>query len=247
MIQKTLLILFILFSQAMSSTINIAGSSNINTVINILIIKFNSTHVNTKINVTISSSGKLTSQIINGAPYDIFLSANTYYPNILFKKNLTLTKPKVYAQGSLVYFSTKKRNFNNGLNILENKKINTIAIANPKTAPYGQATLEVLKNSGLYDKIYKKLVYAQSISQTVSYALNVANIAFISKSILYSKQMQKFKKFENWNDVDKKLYNPINQAVVLLTHAKHNQDAKEFYDFIFSNDAKQILKEYGYN
>jgi len=201
---------------------------------------------NTDVRVTLGSSGKLTAQIKNGAPYQLFMAANMKYPKALYKDKIATTKPVIYAQGSLAILSSKNQDFTQGMRLLESSKIDKIAIANPKTAPYGKAALEAIKNSGVYENIKTKFVYGESISQTVSYAVTAADIGFIAKSSLFSSKMSHYKKGVNWADVDSKLYTPINQGLVILKNGEKNSEVKAFYDFILSAKAKTIMEKFGY-
>lgn len=239
------LFLFISFS-LYAKSINIAVAANVSYAIHALVNAYNKTHPNTKVQITLGSSGKLTAQIQNGAPYDIFMSANMKYPNALYAKALALTKPLIYAKGSLAIFSTRKRDFSQGINIVKDKNIKTIAIANPKTAPYGRASVEALKNAKLYKEVKNKFVYAESVSQTVAYSVTATDLGFIAKSALFSPRMQRYKKGINFTDVNPKLYKAISQGVVILKRAAKNPEAKSFYDFLFSAQAKKIFKKYGY-
>lgn len=244
--KKVLILLLITCASLFAQKINIAVAANVSYAIDDLIKEFNKTNPNTKVVVTLGSSGKLTAQIKNGAPFDVFMSANMKYPDALYKDKIAMTKPIVYAQGSLAILSSKKRDFNLGINIITDEKIKKIAIANPKTAPYGKATIEALKNANLYEKVNNKFVYGESISQTVSYAITAADLGFIAKSSLYSPKMKMFEKDINWTDVDSSLYTPINQGIVILKKAENKNDAKAFYDFILSAEAKNIFKNFGY-
>lgn len=241
--KKIVFILIFCTSFLLANQINIAVAANVSYAIEDLIKEFNKTNPNTKVLVTLGSSGKLTAQIKNGAPYDIFMSANMKYPNALYSENTAITKPMVYAQGALSLISSKNIDFTDNLEFLKNKNIKKIAIANPKTAPYGKATVEALKNANIYKEIKNKFVYGESISQTVTYAITASDIGFIAKSSLYSPKM---KKFTNHKDLDSKLYTPINQGMVILQKANNNKEAKAFYDFILSEKAKQIFKDFGY-
>lgn len=241
------LIVFVLFGLNLyAKTINVATSANVSYAINDLKKSFNKIYPNIKVQTILGSSGKLTAQIKNGAPYDIFLSANMKYPQSLYDDKLTISKPIIYAKGLLALLTNKHINFNENLDFLENDNINKIAIANPLTAPYGKATVEVFKNLNIHNSIKSKLIYGESISQTVVYATKASDIGIVAKSSLFSKKMKKYKKNINWFDISPKLYTPINQGVVLLSNAKNKEEAKLFYDFILSSKAKDIFKQYGY-
>jgi molybdate transport system substrate-binding protein len=155
-------------------------------------------------------------------------------------------EPIVYAQGALAYLSVKEQNLSKGMALLRDANISKIAIANPKTAPYGVAAAEALTNVELYDVLKEKFVYGESISQTVTYATTAADIGFIAKSSLFSPQMSHFKKGINWSDVDEKLYRPIDQGMVILKKGEGNAEVKAFYDFMLSEKAREILKTFGY-
>lgn len=237
------LLVFIFLNFINASEIKVAVAANVSYAIDDLVKEFNNTNPQIKVSVTLGSSGKLTAQISNGAPYQIFMSANMKYPKSLYKSKLAVNEPAVYAQGSLAMFSAKKLDFTKGIKLLKDENIGRIAIANPKTAPYGKAALEAFKNANILASIKKKLVYAESISQTVSYAVTATDIGIIAKSSLYSSKMTEYKKDVNWVEIDPKLYTPINQGVVMLNEAK---DVKAFYSFLLSEKAKAIFKEYGY-
>lgn len=246
MLKKIILVLGLCASGLFAGTINVAVAANVSYAIDELIAKFNETNPDTKVQVNLSSSGKLTAQIKNGAPFSVFMAANMKYPQALYKDKIAITKPVIYAQGSLAMLSSKQQDFQKGIALINEAKIEKIAVANPKTAPYGKAAVEAIKNAGLLDKVQSKFVYAESISQTVTYATTAADVGFIAKSSLYSPKMKMYKKDVNWVDVDPKLYTPIDQGIVILKQAQGNKEAKAFYDFILSADAKKIFNAYGY-
>ncbi|WP_321471732.1 molybdate ABC transporter substrate-binding protein [Halarcobacter sp.] len=244
--KKISLGLLLLVSSVFADKINIAVAANVSYAIGELKAEFNKIYPDIEVYETLTSSGKLTAQIKNGAPYDLFMAANMKYPNALYKDGLAVTRPLIYAQGSLAYLSNKKLDYSKGINLVTQSNIEKIAIANPKTAPYGKAAVEAMTNGGVYDKIKGNLVYAESISQTVTYALTATDVGFIAKSTLYSDKMKQYKKGVNWEDVDSKLYTPINQGIVLLKRAENNPSAAAFYTFMLSSKAKKILNDYGY-
>ncbi|MCW8837293.1 MAG: molybdate ABC transporter substrate-binding protein [Thiovulaceae bacterium] len=229
-----------------AGSINIAVAANVSYAIDSLKEEFKKSNPNTEVKVTLGSSGKLTAQIKHGAPYQLFMSANMKYPEALYNDGIATTKPLIYAQGSLSYLSNKEQDFTKGIKLVQEASIEKIAIANPKTAPYGKAALEAMKNGGVFDSIKNKLVYAESISQTVSYAVTATDMGFIAKSSLYSPKMKHFKEGVNWADVDAKLYTPINQGIVILKSGEKNAEVKAFYDFILDAKGKNILRKFGY-
>ncbi|MEA3228831.1 MAG: molybdate ABC transporter substrate-binding protein [Campylobacterota bacterium] len=246
MIKKIILVSLLSVVSLFAGTINIAVAANVSYAIDSLKEEFKKSNPDTKIRVTLGSSGKLTAQINHGAPYDLFISANMRYPNTLYAKNMAITKPLIYARGSLALVSRKSFDFSNGMKILEDKKVKRIAIANPKTAPYGKAAIQAIKNAKLFDTLKRKFIYAESASQTLSYTMTATDIGFVAKSSLFSKQLSHLKKDKNWIDVNSSLYTPIEQGIVMLKHSKNSEEARNFYNFILSEDAKKIFKEYGY-
>jgi molybdate transport system substrate-binding protein len=244
---KIVLSIFIILNFYLEAkSINVAVAANVSYAMDSLLKEFHTLYPNSKVKITIGSSGKLTAQIKNGAPYDLFLSANMKYPQALYDEAKAITKPVVYAKGGLVLLSTKHRTFVKGIDTVKSMLVKRIAIANPTTAPYGKATLEALKKSKNYEAIEHKIIYGESISQTVSYTLLGADLGFIAKSSLYSPKMKRFAKDAYWIDVDSSLYTPIKQGIVLLQKGKNNQDAKNFYQFMLSVKAQSILKDFGY-
>lgn len=246
MIHKIFLQSLLLGASLYAGTINVAVAANVSYALDDLKLAFHKLYPDTKVNVTLGSSGKLTAQIKNGAPYQVFMAANMKYPQSLYDDGIAITRPLVYAQGSLAYLSNTQKDFSKRIALLKGKEISKIAVANPKTAPYGKAAVEAMKNAGVYDQVVDKYVYAESISQTVMYALTAADIGFIAKSSLYSPKMAHFKKGVHWADVDSSLYTPINQGIVVLKNAEQNSEAAAFYTFMLSTQAKKILNDFGY-
>lgn len=246
MLKKTLFLLALGASSLLAGTLNIAVAANVSYAMPVLIKAFNKEHPDTKIQTTLTSSGKLTAQIRNGAPYQIFMSANMKYPEALYTDKIAITKPIIYAQGALAMFTFKSYDLTKGIDIITAEDVKKVAVANPKTAPYGTAAVAAMKSAGIYEKVESKLVYAESISQTVQYAMSAADIGFINKSALYSDKMSQYKQGINWVDVDPKLYKPIEQGVVILKNAKNNKEAEAFYQFVLSDQAKTIFKDFGY-
>ncbi len=244
--KRFFVIVILLGNVLFASTITIAVAANVSYAIKPLIKAFNRLNPETKVNVILGSSGKLFAQMTHGAPYTLFMSADMKYPNTLYKNGMTVTKPVIYAQGALAMLSQKERNYSAKIEVLTSPDIKKIAIANPKTAPYGAAAVEALQNAKLYTLLKEKFVYAESISQTVTYATTAADIGIVALSSLYAPQMLQYKETTHWVDVEESLYTPIDQGMVILKNAKDNVEVKAFYDFMLSKKAKEILTSFGY-
>ena len=240
------LIAFIAVTISAQTKLTVAVAANMQYTMDALKAEFNKTD-KTEIDVVLGASGKLTQQIMQSAPFDIFISADTAFPKKLADTNLTAEPPKVYAQGLLVLWSAKPNiQPASDLKLLLNDDVQHIAIANPKTAPYGTAAEFILKKYNLYDKVSSKLVTGESITQTSQFiATQAADIGFTAKSIVISDEMKGKGK---WIELNRNDYPPIKQAAVLLKYGQQNNtvEAKKFYDFLYSKQAKEIYKKFGY-
>jgi len=243
---KVFLASVVLSASVLAGEISVAVAANLSDVIEVFKAEFSKTNPNTKVNTVLGASGKFTTQIKAGAPFDVFLSADMTFPESLYAEKFAVTKPIVYASGALAMMSTRGLDLSKGIGIITDAKVEKIALANPKTAPYGTASIEAFKNAGIYDKVESKLVFGESISQAVQFATTAADVGFVHKSAFYSESMKKYKEGKDWVNVDTKLYTPIAQGIVLLKQAENNAEAKAFYDFVLSAKAKQIFKDYGY-
>lgn len=198
------------------------------------------------VEVSTGPSGTLSSQISEGAPFDLFLSANLKFPKKLHESGDAVAAPKIYATGLLVMWSMTDIEMPKSIENLTDDRFKQIAIADPKGAPYGAATVEALKNAGIWDTIQPKIIYGESVGQVNQYVhLNSVDVGITNKSILLSPKMKNEGK---WVEIDVSLYQPIQQGIVILKHgAETNEDnTKKFYDFMFSEKARNILVAYGY-
>jgi len=230
------IVILFFFTSLFAKEITLGVAANVTYAINDLIKEFKKQNPNINVKVILGSSGKLTAQIKNNAPFDIFLSANMKYPKYLYKNNLAFTKPVVYAKGAIAFVSFKHSLYS----IKDIEKLKNIAIPNPKLAPYGEASVEFLKNAKINPK---NIIYTQTITQALSYAITATDGAFIAKSALYS---PKLKMKKNVLEIPNNLYTPIKQGMVILNRARNNIDAYKFFVFMLSKKAQNILKQYGY-
>ncbi len=192
------------------------------------------------------ASGKIVAQVKSGAPYDVFLSADTEYPEALYKEGLATAAPRVYATGVLVLWTRKDIDLGKGMAAVSDPAVAKVAIANPKLAPYGRAAMQALEKAGLAKAAEPKLVYGDSIGQTLQFAdTGAADIAFVAKSLVIIPEMAGRGK---WVEVPRGSYDAIAQAVVVLKHGAECQPdaARKFVDFLFTPKARAIFEKYGY-
>ena len=224
--------------------LRIAVAANLQFVMQELVQDF-SERSDVECEIIVSSSGKLTAQIIEGAPFDLLLSADMKYPRELYNRNFTLFEPEVYAYGNLILW-TLHEDITPDLEMLASEKVTYIALGNPKTAPYGVSAFEVVRSVGMEEKLKKKLVYGESIAQTNQFIISKSvDLGFTSKSVVMSKQM---KGKGQWAEIDKKLYSPMAQGMVVLKSRKDFEaKAIQFRDYILSSEGKEILHKFGYD
>lgn len=243
---KYIIFIILLFSFLSSRSITIASASNLYPVFVVLEEEFRRKYPSINLKIIYGSSGRLTSQIENGAPYDIFMSANIEFLNRLYKNKKAVTKPKIYALGTLIYL-TRLKNINfNKKNFLFNHNIQRIAIANPKLAPYGKASMEILNNLNILNRIKDKIIYGDSISQTLFYIIKSVDVGIVAKSFIYNDYFKKNINRFKWKDIDKRLYKPIKQSISILQNGTNNKYVKIFYDFILDESIKPIFNKFGY-
>ena len=233
-------------SYAQASELRIAVASNFILPIKELSKEFQNSN-GKKILLIPGSTGKLFAQIIHGAPFDIFLAADSFRPKILEKKGLGVPGTRfTYALGRLVLWSLNSKIHNkNDLQVLSQKNFRYLAIANPKTAPYGKAAEQVLRKKGLLKKIKNRLVRGENISQTFQFVMTGnADMGFIAFS-QFGRKKRNLKGYfltipEDWHD-------PIRQQVILLKRAEANKSAFDFLKFLQNKRTKILIESYGYS
>ena len=228
---------------AIAQSLKVAAAANLQSVIEVLQKDFKQ-KTGIDIDPIVGSSGKLVAQIKNGAPFDVFLSADMSFPESLYKESFSAKAPVVYAYGSLIICSSQDIGFENWERILMTARIKKVAIANPSVAPYGLAAEELLRKNGILENIKSKTVYGESISQVNTYiTTGVVDVGFTTQALVNDPN-NKTKLY--WKVIDPKTYAPIQQGMVILKHAENNPAATKFYQYILSDDAKRIFEKYGY-
>ena len=246
---KTILLLlgFSVKLYADALPLRVAIAANLVYVMDDLKAVFVKSHPELKIDIISGSSGKLTEQIINGAPYDVFMSADMDYPKKLKEAGLCADDPVKYAQGRLIIFSAAGISLENGILALKSDKVKKVALANPKTAPYGKAAIEALTHAGILDNAVPEIVNAPSVAEVIALVQNGADAGFTALSVLNSTAVKNMDPGSyHWVEVNDKLYSPLDQGMVILKNGGNRPDAALFYDFILSDEARKIFVRYGY-
>ncbi|WP_108470089.1 molybdate ABC transporter substrate-binding protein [Polynucleobacter difficilis] len=239
------LLFFIFFTAAHAQVSTIAVAANMKDAFLAIEKEFKVDHKG-DFRVIYGSSGNISAQILNGAPFSLFISADESYPLELFKRKMTRDEGKVYAIGKIALLSKKSKGIAIGSSKAELtkaiKQANKIAIAKPELAPYGKAAVDYLKAEGLWDLAKDKLVYGDNISMATMYvASGSADIGFTALSLALAPGVAKETEYLVLNPA---LYEPIQQRMVLMKNAP--QEAVALYQFMQSPKAQAILRTFGY-
>jgi molybdate transport system substrate-binding protein len=201
----------------------------------------------TKVDVTFGSSGNFFSQIQNGAPFDLFFSADIEYLRKL--EAAGLAEPGTlyeYAIGRLVIWmpaDAKVDVAKEGWKALLDASIEKIAIANPEHAPYGRAAVAALQDSGIYERVKPKLVYGENISQAAQFVQSgSAQAGIVALSLAVSPAMRNGKRW----DIPAKMYPALEQGAIVLKDAKNKDTARVFLEFVKGASSRAILAKYGF-
>jgi molybdate transport system substrate-binding protein len=244
-----LALLFLLFASiaCTAQEITVAAAADLNFALKDVAQKFEA-QTGKKVKLTFGSSGNFYTGIQNGAPYDLFFSADIAYPQKL--EAAGLTEPGTlyeYAVGRIVLWtpSASKLDLSRGLQVLTDPVVHKIAIANPAHAPYGRAAVAALHAANLYDRLAPKFVLGENISQTAEFVQSGnADIGIIAFSLALAPTMSQTGRYAL---IPTDLYPPIEQAVVVLKSAKDKATARQFLDFVKSQSGAEVLAHYGFN
>ena len=230
----------------MAESLQIAAASDLTYCLDALNKAFVAHHPDADLKVSTGSSGNFFTQISQGAPFDVFLSADIQYPQKLIdsgaadKNSLTL-----YAVGRLALWTmSDKLDVNKGLVILKDATVTRIAIANPEHAPYGKAAQAALEKTGLWNDIRKKIVLGENISQAAQYVeTGNADVGLIAWSLLKGPTMQG--RGKSWL-LPLDAFPKLEQAAVLTTKGANSALAKQYMEFLRTDEAKTIFEQYGF-
>lgn len=235
--------LLLICSIVNAQTVRVAAAGNLRYILEDIKDAYNKSNPKIKVEITLGASGALTTQIINGAAFDFFMSADKVFPDKLKAQGVAASAVKTYAFGKLCLWS-KTIDVSKGIEALNDSKITHIAIAKPETAPYGARAVQVMQYYKMYDQNKAKLVYADNIAQAATFAeTGNAEVAFLAYALLFGPDMKGKGSFAL---LDPQSYKPVEQACVLLKGWERNPSAKKFMDFVLSAECRPIFEKYGF-
>ncbi len=201
-----------------------------------------------KVNLSFGASGALTQQIQNGAPFDLFFSADMDYPRQLVTAGAADGASLYqYAVGKLVLWVPADSALDvehKEMNVLLDPLVKKIAIANPQHAPYGRAAVAALKHAGMYEQVSGRLVLGENVSQAAQFVESGnAQAGFVALGHTVAPAMRGKGKF--W-EVPADFYPPLAQGVVMLSRSQHKKEAAEFIEYVKTKDVAELLRTYGF-
>lgn len=241
--QGYVIILLALSISMQAQTVKVAAAADLRFAMDEVVKQFKLLNSQADIEVIYGSSGNAFTQISNGAPFDIYFSADITYPQKLKEARLTITEPKLYAIGRLVLWSSTK-DVSKGVEGLTLAPKAQIAIANPNHAPYGKRAIETMQFYKIYDRVKPQLIYGENISQVAQFCLTGnAEVGILALSLVLAPPMACKGKYVL---IDEKSHKPLKQGYVLLKQAKNNKTAFAFAEYIETKPARDILEKYGF-
>lgn len=239
------MLLFCLSSApAFAESLTIAAAADLKFAMEEIVAVFGKSHAADRIEVIYGSSGKFQTQIRQGAPYDMYFSADIAYPRALKDEGLAASGVQRYAVGRIVLWSASRDAARLMLGDLVAADIRKIAIANPKHAPYGKRAEEALKASGVWDQVEPRLVFGENVAQTAQFvASGNAQVGIIALSLALSPELSRQGGYALIPDT---LHQPLEQGFIITQRAAANALAPAFASFMASREARAIMVRYGF-
>lgn len=230
---------------ASAATLTIAAAADLKFAMAEVVESFRAQHPGNSIEVIYGSSGKFHTQIANGAPFDLFFSADIAYLRDLARKGLTADAARPYAVGRIVLWSLKPGLGKIDLNALpQSGLINKFAIANPLHAPYGKRAQEALQHAGVWEAMQPRLVLGENIAHTAQFVdSGAADAGIVALSLVLSPAVQGK---GTWTLIPAQWHAPLEQGYVTLARARDNALAKAFAEYVNAEPARKVMRRYGF-
>ncbi|GAB4204942.1 MAG: molybdate ABC transporter substrate-binding protein [Tibeticola sp.] len=238
------LLLGTLASGAHADTARVAAASDLKFAFDEIRPLFERAHPQHRLELIMGSSGKFMQQIDNGAPFDVFFSADVSFPQKLVAGGKAVAPVTTYAFGRVVIWSAKVDASKLTLKDLDKPEFRKVAIAAPDHAPYGARAKEALEASGMWDNVAPKLVFGENISHTAQLIdKQAAEVGIIALSLAVNDTLRKK---GGYYLIPAELHQPLEQAYVVTAHGKDNAAARAFADFMSRPEARAVMKRYGF-
>lgn len=238
------LIFVLSFPLFAADRIVVAAAADLKFALDEIVTGFRQMHPADSIETVYGSSGKFHMQIQQGAPFDLFFSADIKYPQQLAKEGLAASDVRPYALGRIVLWSRSRNVSTMSLADLADPSIRKIAIANPRHAPYGQRAEEALRALGLWDKVESRLVMGENVAQAAQFVqTGNAEVGIIALALALNKELAEK---GGYALIDDKLHQPLEQGFIVTRRAAANPLAKRFADYMGSPKARQVMVKYGF-
>lgn len=232
-----------------AESVSIAAAADLTYCLEDINTAFKKTHPDADLKVSSGSSGNFATQIKNGAPFEVFLSADVFFPRDLAKTGFADESTLfVYAVGRIVLWTStpEKVDVTKGFDLIKdpNGPVKKLAVANPDHAPYGRAAKEALVHEKLWDAVQPRVVLGENIAQTAQFVeTGNADAGFVALSLVLSPKLAKVGK---WWEVPADTYNKLEQGAILTKAGASNAVAKEYVDFLKTDAARAIFDKYGF-
>ncbi|MDZ7818777.1 MAG: molybdate ABC transporter substrate-binding protein [Aliarcobacter sp.] len=246
--KKIILSLMVLCSSIFADKITVFAAADLRFALDEVKKEFLKESSNHELEMIYGSSGKGMHQIENGAPYDLYFSANEEFVEKLYKEGHAIEPSKLYAVGRIVLWSKNpKFDAKKGFDNLKEPWVKKIAIANPTHAPYGEKAKQAMESLGIFKEIETKLVLGENISHTAQFIeTQAADIGVIALSLALAPTISEGTN-PDYYLIDYKLHQPLLQGYSITKYAKDNKFAREFYNYISTDRSKEILKKFGFD
>jgi len=230
------------------SELTIAAAADLKFALDDLVKEYKEQFPSAKINVTYGSSGNFFAQLQNGAPFDLFFSADIAYPRKLAESGLAVDNVFLYGIGCIVVWVPTESPVavdQLGIKSLLEPSIRKIAVANPEHAPYGRAAVAALKTLHVYDQVASRLVYGENIAQTAQFVQSgAADAGILALSLAVAPQLRDAGRF--WQ-VPLDAYPRMEQGGIILKSTKDLESARAFREFVLGEHGREVLKQYGFS
>jgi molybdate transport system substrate-binding protein len=227
---------------ASDAHITVAAAADLHGALDQIALAYQGEHPGSRIDVVYGSSGNLSTQIEQGAPFDLFFSADSDFPKQLVQHGKAGGEPITYAEGHIVLWSASIDMKGVSVKDLLQPRFGRIAIANPQHAPYGKRAEQALHAAGVWDALQPRLVIGENIAQTAQFVQSGnAQVGFVAESFARNPNTK-----GSYAPVPASLYEPLLQSFVLTSHGTGNALAKDFTAFVQGARARAVFVQYGF-